>query len=192
MKNIMTGNFIYNDEDYKFNFATDISAYNKLVFVNSVVESIVDGDDYNSIVRDLIFDFNIVDVFTNIDTSFVNVKDDNGDAINPIIFIEHFLENSNVVDIVKSNMRAGLLDELNRAVDKSIEYRTGIHVNVLNESLAKLVNTFERKINEIDLESVTDMAKMLAGMTEDFTLDNIVNAYIESDARKKTLDKDVE
>lgn len=192
MKNIMTGNFIYNDEDYKFNFATDISAFNKLVFVNSVVESIVDGDDYNSIVRDLIFDFNIVDVFTNIDTSFVNAKDDNGDAINPIVFIEHFLENSNVVDIVKANMRVGLLDELNRAVDKSIEYRTGIHVNVLNESLTKLVNTFERKINEVDLESVTDMAKMLAGMTEDFTLDNIVNAYINSDARKKTLDKVVE
>ena len=72
MKNIMMGVYTHNDVDYNFNFATDISAYNKLVFVNSVVETIVSDDNYNSIVRDLIFDFNIVKVFTDVDTSFVN------------------------------------------------------------------------------------------------------------------------
>jgi hypothetical protein len=184
MKNVMTGTFSYNNEDYNFNFVTDISAVDKLEFVDFVVGSVVDEDDYNSIVRDLIFDFGIIEVFTNIDTSFVNEKDDDGNVINPIILIEHFLENTNIIDIVKANMELGLLDELNRAVDKSIEYRTGIHLNPLNEALTSLVNTIEKKINNIDLSGMMEAANILSGMTEEFTLDNIVNAYIKNSANK--------
>lgn len=187
MKDLMTGTFTYNDDTYNFNFATNISAFNKLIFVNSVVETIVDGENYNSVVRDLIFDFNIIDVFTNIDTSFIDVEDDDGNKINPIILIEHFLEKSNVVDIVKANMRSGLLEELNKAVDLNIQYLTGIHPNILNDALVRLVDTFEKKIDQIDLNSMMDMAKMFTSMTEDFTLNNVVNAYMESEMHKKNL-----
>lgn len=189
MKNIMMGVYTHNDVDYNFNFATDISAYNKLVFVNSVVETIVSDDNYNSIVRDLIFDFNIVKVFTDVDTSFVNSRDDDGNNINPIIHIEQFLEESNVVDIVKANMRIGLLDELDTAVNKSIEYLTGIHPNPIGESVASLINTIEKKINEIDLESAMEVVQKFANMGEDFNLDNVVNTYLKSDYHKKNLEE---
>lgn len=188
MKNIMTGAYTYNDNNYNFNFATDISAFNKLVFVNSVVETIVSDKNYNSIVRDLIFDFNIIKVFTDIDTSFVNSRDDEGNSINPIIPIEQFLEETNVVDIVKVNMRIGLLDELNNAVNKSIQYLTGIHPNPIGESVANLINTLEKKINEIDLDSAMEVIQKFANMNEDFTLDNLVNTYMNSDYHKKNLE----
>lgn len=187
MKNVMNGTYIYNDETCNFSFATDISAFKKLYFVNAVTDSIVDDNRYNSVVRDLIFDFNIIRVFTEIDTSFVNAKDDDGNIINPIIIIEQFLDETNIVDIIKANMKDGLLDELNTAVDKTIQYLTGIHPSPIADSLGKLLSTIEKKINEFDLGSMMDMAQKFGGMTEDFTLDNIVNAYMNSDLHKKNL-----
>ena len=191
MKNIKTGTYINytNDESYNFNFATDLSAYRKMMFVNYVVNSIVDDDIYDSIVRDLIFDFGLVSIMTDIDISFINQTDDDGNAINPIIFIEQFLEETNVVDIVKANMEIGLLDELNKAVNKSIEYRTGIHPSPIADSLASLLSTLEKKINEVDLSSAMEMAQKFAGITDEFNMDNLVKAYMESDVHKANLEE---
>lgn len=187
MKNIMTGTYLYNDELRSFNFATNLSAYSKLIFVNSVVDILVDENRYDSIVRDLIFDFSIIRVFTDINTSFVNIRDDDGNVINPIIPIERFLEETNIVEIIKTNMNIGLLDELNDAVNKTIEYRTGIRFNPLNDALANLVNTIENKISEIDLDSMMEMANVFSGLTGDITPESIVNAYLSSDTHKKNM-----
>lgn len=189
MKNMMTGSFDYNKETYNFEFATDISALNKLIFVDSVVDSLVDANNYNSIIKDLIFDFNIIEIFTNIDTSFVDMKDENDKVINPIILIEHFLEETNVVDIVKANMRDGLLDELNMAVDKSLQYLTGVHSNPLNEALANLFSTLEKKVDGVDLYGAMDMVQKFVGMTGEFTPESIVNAYMNSDVHKKNVEE---
>ena len=194
MKNIKTGTYINytNNEAYSFKFATNLSAYRKMIFVNYVVNSIVDENIYNSIVRDLMFDFGIVSIMTNINTSFINQTDDEGNSINPIIFIEQFLEETNIVDIVKENMEDGLLDELNKAVDKSIEYRTGIHSSPLSDALASLISTLEKKVNGFDMGSAMDMAQKFAGMIGDFTPESVVNAYINSDLHKKNLEEVVE
>lgn len=191
MKNIKTGTYINhtNDETFNFEFATDLSAYRKLMFVNYVVDSLVNEDRYDSIVQPIIFDFALVTIMTDIDTSFINVKDEDGNDINPIVFIEPFLEETNIVDIIKTNMEFGLLDELNDAVNKSIEYRTGIHPSPIADSLASLLSTLEKKINEVDLESMMSMASKLAGMTDEFNLDNLVKAYMESDIHKENLEE---
>ena len=189
MKEMKNGVFTYNDESYNFDFKTHLSAYDKQMFVKTVVSNLVSDDGYDAVIRDLIFDFVIIDVFTNIDTSFIEMKDDDGNDISPIILIEHFLEETNVVDIVKANMEVGLLDELNHAIDLNIQYLTGIHPNPLNEAIASLVSTLEKKVNEVDLDSMMSMAQKFAGMTKDFTLDNIVNAYINSDVHQKNLEE---
>ena len=189
MKNIKMGTYFYNDESYNFNFATDLSAHRKMMFVNYVVNSLVGEDRYDSIVKNLVFDFGLIDFMTDIDTSFINVKDEDGDIINPIVFIEPFLEETNVVEIVKENMEVGLLDELNDAVNKSIEYRTGIHPSPIADSLASLLSTLEKKINEVDLSTAMDMAQKFAGMTGELTPESIMNAYINSDIHKKNLEE---
>jgi len=185
--NMKTGVYTYNDGSYNFKFKTCLSAYDKLIFVKSVVSTLVNDEGYDYVVRDLIFDFTIVNVFTDIDTSFISIKDDDGDKISPIIPIEKFLNETNVVDIVKANMEVGLLGELNRAVDLNIQYLTGIHPNPLNEAIASLVNTLENKINEVDLDSMMDMVQKFASMTDKFTPENVVNAYMNSDVHKKNL-----
>lgn len=187
MKEMMMGVFTYNGEDYEFNFQTSLSALDKMTFVKTVVHNLVDDEGYEIVVKDLIFDFAIIEMFTNIDTSFINAKDDDGDDINPIILVEHFLEETNVVDIVKANMEAGLLDELKHAVDLNIQYLTGIHCNPLSESVAKLISTLEKKVSETDLNGMMEMAQKFVGMTEDFSLENVVNAYMNSDMHKQNL-----
>lgn len=187
MKEMKNGVFTYNGESYNFDFKTSLSAHDKQMFVKTVVNSLVDDGSYDVVIKDLIFDFVIIDVFTNIDTSFINMKDDDGDDIDPVILIEHFLDETNVVDVVKANMEVGLLDELNHAVDLNIQYLTGINPNPLSEAVANLVSTIEKKINEVDLSNMMDVAQKFAGMTENFTLDDIVNAYMNSDTHKKNL-----
>lgn len=189
MKNIKIGAYTRNDEVLNFNFATDLSAYRKLIFVNYVVNSLIDEDRYDSIIRDMVFDFGIVSIFTDIDTSFINSTDNDGRVINPIIFIEPFLEETNVVDIVKANMEVGLLEELEKAVDKSIEYRTGIHPSPLGDAIASLANTLEKKVKEVDLNSMMGMAQKFANMTGELTPESVINAYINSGAHKQNLDE---
>lgn len=187
MKEARTGTYIYNGEYRNFNFYTEMSAYDKLIFVNSVVDTLVDDDNYNSIVRDLIFDFTIVRMFTDIDTSFVNQKDDDENDINPIIPIEDFLLETNVVEIVKANVPSYIFDELNNAINLNIQYRTGIHYNPVSEAIANLISTLEKKMAQVDLDSIMDVVQKFAGMTDDFTLDNLVNTYMNSDIHKNNL-----
>lgn len=187
MKDMTMGTYVRNEEFFDFNFKTSLSAYDKLRFVNFVVDILIDEDSYNFIVKDLIFDFGIIKIFTDIDTSFTKRTDDDGNKINPIIPIEEFLLETNVVDIVKANIETNLLDELDYAVNQSIEYRTGIHPNPLNEALTSLINTLEKKINEVDLNSMMEIASKFNGITEDFTPENIVKAYMTTDTYKKNL-----
>ena len=173
---VMTGVYIKDEESFNFDFYTDLSAANKLRFVNSVVELLIDDTHYNSIIRDLIFNFYLIDIFTNIDTS--EIKESNF-FINDV---EKLLKETNIIDIINANVRDGLIDELNEAVDKSIEYRTGIHRNILSESLASLINTIKDKIDNIDTNAMMEMANKINNLSGELTPENIVKAYLNSDS----------
>lgn len=180
MNKTKTGAYFYGDESYNFNFTTSLSASDKISFVNSVVNTVVDNN-YYTVIRDILFDFSIIRTFTDIDTTFVKNSDSMIDTI------EKFLEETNIVDIVKVNMEIGLFEELNEAVNKAIEYRTGIHPSPLNDALASLLSTLEKKVNEYDLGSMMGVAQKFMGMTEEFNLDNLVKAYMNSDTHKNNL-----
>lgn len=186
--NIKTGVYFYGDESCNFEFATALSMSEKIAFINSIVDTVVDSN-YNSILRDTMFDFMIVKMFTEIDTSFLKVEDGYGNVITDIDLLEKFLEETNIVDIVKANMEIGLLESLNKAVDKAIEYRTGIHPSPLNDALASLLSTLEKKVNEFDMGSMMGMAQKFMGMTEDLTPESLINAYINSDTHQKNLEE---
>lgn len=182
IKYIKTGAYTYNDEPYNFEFKTNLTASEKVTFVSSVVNTVA-GEGYNSIVKDMMFDHMVIQLFTDIGNFYIQNVEDKIDAI------EQFLDETNIVDIVKANMEIGLLDELEEAVELDIQYRTGIHPNPLNKALASLLSTLEKKINEVDLGSMMGMASKLAGMTDEFTIEGLVNAYMNSDIHKKNLEE---
>lgn len=180
MNEMKTGVYFYGDEAIDFSFATNLTMSDKVAFVNAVTDTVV-GNNYNSLIRDMMFDHMVVQLFTNVGNFYFK------DAINTIDAIEKFLEETNIVEIVKANMDIELLDELNNATDKAIEYRTGIHPSPIADSLSSLLSTLEKKINEVDLDSMMSMAQKFASMTGELTPESIMNAYINSDIHKKNL-----
>ena len=191
MKEMKTGVYTHitenGSESYSFGFITDLLASDKAVFVRKVVDTIVSDTNYDSVLKDIIFDFTVITTMTNIDTSFLKVVDEKGNVVTDIDMLEDFLLSTNIVEIVKANAFPTLFDELNDAVDKSIAYKTGIHPSPLSDALASLFSTLEKKINEVDLDSMMGMAQKFAGMGDDFTMENLVKAYMESDGHKKNL-----
>lgn len=187
MGEMKQGTYTYNDDNLTFEFYTDLPISKKLVFVNSVVDTIVSDDSYNSVIRDLMFDYMVVKVFTDVDMSFIQVKDERGDEITDIDLLEDFLLETNIVDIVKANAFPTLFEELNKAVDKAIEFKTGIHPSPLSEALSNLVNTLERKLGSLDMGKAMEMANKLSGMTEELTTENLVKAYLQADTQKENL-----
>lgn len=181
IKEVKTGTYFKGEEFFNFDFYTNLSTAKKVEFVNSVTSLVVDGNNYNSVIKNLIFDFYVIDVFTNVETTDLKTSDFFLDDV------EEFLDETNIVDIVKANMEIGLLEELNKSVDLNIEYLTGIHPSPLNDALTKLISTFEKKINEVDLNSMMEMASKFSGMTGEFTPENIVNAYLKSDVHKENV-----
>ena len=186
MKEMKAGAYILNDKYYDFNFVTNLSAADKLNFVNSVVDLIVDENSYNSIIRDIIFDFYIVDIMTDVDTTELKK------SLTFLNDVEDFLFSTNIVEIVRANAFPTIFDELNIAVDKSIQYLTGIHPSPISDSIASLVSAIEKKINDIDTSSMMEMANVFSRMTGEITPESIVNAYLSSDIYKKNLNETVE
>lgn len=180
---MMTGAYIRGEETSNFNFYTNLSTAQKLKIVNSVVSLVVDESNYHSIIRDLIMDFYIVDIFTDVDTKEIK------ESLFFVNDVEQFLEETNIVDIVKANMEDGLLDELNSAIDKSIEYKTGIHPSPLSDALSNLINTLEKKVSEFDMDDMMGMAQKFVGMAGELTPESVVNAYINSDIHKNNVEE---
>lgn len=178
--NTKTGTYFYNDESHNFEFDTTLSASEKISFINSIVDTVV-SNNYYTVIRDMLFDFAIIRTFTYIDTTFVKNSDSMIDTI------EKFLNETNIVDIVKANMEIGLLDSLNEAVDKAIEYRTGIHPSPIADALSSLLSTLEKKVNEFDMGSMMGMAQKFAGMTGELTPESLINAYMNSETHQNNV-----
>lgn len=180
---IKAGVYTHNGEDVPFNFYTSLSAYNKVRFVDSVVSAIVTDDGYNYVIKDMLFDFWVVNFFTDVDVSKIAEAENNIDAI------EDFFDENNIVDIVKINIVPGIIDELEKAVEFNIEYKTGIHINPISSSLSSLLDTIERKVENIDLDSMMDIAEVMSGISGELTADKMLDAYAKTDIFKKNWEK---
>lgn len=179
-KNVKTGAYTYKNESIPFNFYTKLRAVDKIKFINAVCDTLIDTN-YYSVIRDLVFDFQIVNVFTDV------VVPELQDSPSPISIIEEFLDDTNIVEIVKANVDKKLIAELEKAVDENIEYRTGIHKNTLEDALTSLLHTVEQKINDVDTEGMMEMAMKLNSISDELTPERILQAYSETDMFKNRI-----
>lgn len=179
-KNVKTGAYTYKNESIPFNFYTELRAVDKIKFINAVCDTLIDTN-YYSVIRDLVFDFQIVNIFTDV------VVPELQDSPSPISIIEEFLDDTNIVEIVKANVDKKLIAELEKAVDENIEYRTGIHKNTLEDALTSLLHTVEQKINDVDTEGMMEMAMKLNSISDELTPERILQAYSETDMFKNRI-----
>lgn len=179
-KNVKAGAYTYKNESIPFNFYTELRAVDKIKFINAVCDTLIDTN-YYSVIRDLVFDFQIINVFTDV------VVPELQDSPSPISIIEEFLDDTNIVEIVKANVDKKLIAELEKAVDENIEYRTGIHKNTLEDALTSLLHTVEQKINDVDTEGMMEMAMKLNSISDELTPERILQAYSETDMFKNRI-----
>ena len=179
---IMTGAYIdtKTNKETLFTFKTNINVKDKIQFVSDVTALMV-SENYFSFLKDLIFDFEIINVFTDIDVSeILNAADAIGE-------IENIVTNTKIVEIVKSNVDNAILDELKIAVNSNIEYKTGVHNNIIEDSIVQLLSSIKSKIDSIDTETVLQMAETLSTLGNNVTSEGIVNAYANSPAFLESL-----
>lgn len=179
---IMTGAYIdtKTNKETLFTFKTNINVKDKIQFVSDVTALMV-SENYFSFLKDLIFDFEIINVFTDIDVSeILNAADAIGE-------IENIVTNTKIVEIVKSNVDNAILDELKIAVNSNIEYKTGVHNNIIEDSIVQLLSSIKNKIDSIDTETVLQMAETLSTLGNNVTSEGIVNAYANSPAFLESL-----
>ena len=175
--NVKMGVYTFKGNESTFNFYTSLSAVDKVRFVNAVCSNVVDTN-YNSIIRDLIFDFELINVFTDVDIDYI-IKSDA-----PLDLMEELVEETKIVAIIKANAKDGVIEELNKAVDDNIAYLTGIHKNPIVEGLSNLLNTIEKKLADIDTSEMMKAAQMITSMTGELSTDNMLDSYAKSDMFK--------
>lgn len=180
MKNeVKTGVYTIDGKDNPFAFYTSLNAYRKSQFVVSVCNTLV-GDNYNYVLDDLVFDYFIVAIFTDIDVSEVQ-KSDNG-----ISAMEEFVDKFKpVIDTVKANAVDGVFDELRNAIDLNIEYRTGIHINPILSSLANLLDTLNNKFSGFDLDKMMEIAEPMSKIAGELTPEKMLDAYAKTNIFKE-------
>lgn len=167
-----------NGVDIEFNYCYDIPMSQKIAFVDSVVNPVVGDDYYYPMIKDIMFDFRMIQFFTDIDTDVV----DGDDVIDQIV---KFLESTNAADVIKVSVNFGVIQELYEAVDKAIEYKTGIHPSPIADGIASILDTLEQKFAGIDMDAMTGMAKVFSKLQGDITPDKMLEAYANSDVFKK-------
>ena len=153
------GVYVHNGVEHEFNYKDSLSASEKIQFVGAVVDTIV-SDFYYDVARNLIFDFEIIRSFTDIDVSDI-AKDKNS-----LDKIEEFLANNNVVEILKEAISNSLLIELGKSIDYNIQMRTGIKVNSFEDALISFLAMLEEKIKKANVK-------------------DLMNDYFKSDDYKK-------
>ena len=135
------------NENIQFNYNSNPSAYALQLFVDKVVSIIADKDFYHPLLRDVIFNFVLINDFSDVDID--KLKDGEIDEI------ERFVNSNTIAAVIKDSFGTELVDKLNDAIDDVIAYKTGFNPNSLSKGFAKLlmkVNDYVAKTNEEDLD----------------------------------------
>lgn len=167
-----------------FEYTTELTAQQKVNFVNNVLEVIFSNDYCYSIIKDEIIDIMLVDTFTNI----LKTDEDFDYKLNAI---DEFLSNTNVVDIIRENINPHLYEELVDAIDENISYKTGIDRNGISTAVSSLLKTIENKVSAFDVDELTNILKEFSGLTDNLSEEKIMELYTKTDAYKKNYEETI-
>lgn len=132
-----------NGIDYEFCYKTNLKASEKVQFVEAVV-GVAAESGYYDFIRNIMFDFEIIKMLTNIDIS---------ECKETIDSIEEFVKEINAAEIVKKDITT-IVKELNKAIDDNIQIRTGIKINSVDEALVYLFETIEDKVTHFNVNDI--------------------------------------
>ena len=174
----VTDVYIKDGNEFEFSYYSNPPMSKKLSFVKSVVDSVVVGDYYYSIIKDMVFDFYLIDFFSDI---LININTDNVGVDD----IEEYLSGNNAAATIKLGMDLMVLNELYDSVEKGIEYKTGIHPSPIEDAIVNVLDVVQNKLSSLDVDAMTGMANVFSNMSGNITPEKMLEAYAKSDVFKK-------
>ena len=167
-----TGYYNRGDEGVEFHYNVELDAESKLRFVANMTGLLV-GEHYNGIIKDMLFNYTLVSEFTDIDLSVIHKSE------NAVYEMEKFFDNTDLADQLMHVIDEALINELNDAIAKDIEYKTGIRINSFESSFSRFIDALTKKINMTDVDGV------LKSVLNNMSPDKVIEAYMNSDIFKK-------
>lgn len=160
MSEIKIAKFEYDDgtsmKEYEYTYKTDLNIKEKAEFVVFVTNRII-SEHYNKVMYDFVFDLALIQMFTDIDikNTILGIEDDIDDW-EYIFALQRFMSKTTVLSEVKDGIKPGLLDELKKAVDYNIEYKTGVRPNRIEEAVLGLIDLIIAKVKATEI-NVSDV-----------------------------------
>lgn len=169
--------------EYAFNLVSNnFSLKKKIDFSNFVLSIVLADDMYNPLLKDIAINIGLIKYFTDVDINDVILDEESKLTLDGIFNFEEFQETCNLVEIIKITIDDAEYISLINSLDKQIEFKTGIRNtdNDINYSVCNLLKTLEEKIDNLNFEDVFDIGNKLASISDDLTVDKLVEAYGKS------------
>lgn len=147
--------YTYNNEEVEYHYSPTMTYSEQVSFVKSVSNMVLFNDGtYIPLLKDIMFNFFLINDFTDIDISMFNNEFGDFD----IDKFADFDNNTGLSNSIKTNIDTTLLYNLIDSVDSCIAYKTGISKDNIGMAVVELINTLKKKIdtfgNNIDSDTV--------------------------------------
>lgn len=167
---------INKDEVTEINVVVEnISIKRKLSFINFVVDNIVTENQYNLVLKNIIINIGLIKYFSDADINDILSSEDFIDEF------EEFEENTDLIAVLKTKINLTELLDMLDCINKQIEYKTGIHENEITNAISSLLNKLEQKLDAIDFDNITQVGNILSSVSDELTMDKLVDAYSKTD-----------
>lgn len=164
------------DEVTEINVVVEnISIKRKLSFINFVVNNVVTENQYNLVLKNIIINIGLIKYFSDVDISDILSSEDFIDEF------EEFEENTDLIAVLKTEINLTEFLDMIDCINKQIEYKTGIHENEITNAISSLLNKLEQKLDTIDLDNIVQIGNVLSSVSDELTMDKLVDAYSKID-----------
>ena len=164
------------DEVTEINVVVEnISIKRKLSFINFVVDNVVTENRYNLVLKNIIINIGLIKYFSDADIGDILSSEDFIDEF------EEFEENTDLIAVLKTEINLTEFLDMLDCINKQIEYKTGIHENEITNAISSLLNKLEQKLDTIDLDNIVQIGNVLSSVSDELTMDKLVDAYSKTD-----------
>ena len=173
------GVYTIDNEVTDYHYTSYIGTAAQVNFVKAVTEMIIGGGEYIPLLKEPLFNYVLLSVFTDIDlTKFV---DDDGDLL-----IDDFVEFDTVSGVsakLKLLIDSDMLYQIQTSLDTNLAYKTGLHKDDMTDAVVELVKILGDKINSIGKDLNTEKVNEFITKfnNSDLNTESIVKAYLDSD-----------
>lgn len=179
--NVQTGSYYFDKKEHTYAFNTTMSLTDKIKFINLVTNAVIIDGSYYSLLKDTMFNYYIIRMLSNIDIAFLLSENENLD----FDILDNFLKSTGVAEHILNNIDSDLLRELDKSINDNIAYITGIKQDGIEQSIQRLIDKLNSKIDDFDVTKMDKMTDIFSNIS-DITPEKMIDAYAKSELYKQT------